>query len=564
MRIRTIKSANSMRLWSKAILLVTFLLLGVVLAGSPASENPEVLLIGIGDSLTHGTMDATNNITNTANGYLQHVAESLNQVLGVHLSQPFLSFAEEQIQPFLTPTNLAVDGADVFSIEGIEYFKRVGVDSSFLSRDLISENLFPALLSDKYDKVMYPINLWAGHPVSQIGAANWLILEGAPLTDANRAFIFFWVGNGDSSLAALGVGGSNPQFQPLPFEQISGEIKPLLRLLLGLGEAIGEVSFEPFTQQAIDRNLTEIDDFILQLIRVLVRMKIETAGASVERDWFLLTLPYYGSVGFLFDSEDLEFYLQKVNPAYSVPSTFARVAEPGQPITDPQKGDRVAFFTFGMMHALLTTGHTVEFVNQALEVDGQQRDGLVMSELEQQMIVSRIDQFNAAIKEVAAGLGPRFHVVDVGQFLNDVLTGQRQIEVDDHVFGRKWVRGGAFSFDGVHPSYTGQVFIANFVLEAINEIMGIDAPLLDLSPVFQTDPYIDQDLDGRAPGRDCPASGGTEILFLFKDPDDTNPNIQTTLPPDVWDRISDVFLEELLGNSAIRAEAKRRGIALPH
>lgn len=552
--------------------------MGALLASSPPSGSSagsnrekkakaltadEILLVGVGDSLTHGTIDATNNITNSAHVYLQLVADSLGQVENVLFSQPFFDFSEERIFPFRTPTNLAISGADIFSIEGVRYFKRVGAAESFLDPELLSDEILPAFLSTNYDKVMYPINLWAGRTVSQIGAANWLVRDGASLTEATRAFVVFWAGNNDSSLAALGAGGSNPQFQPIPFTQVSGELKPILSILLGLGEAIGAVSFEPYSQQSIDRNLTEIGDFVSQLTRVLFRMKTETESAGIERDWFVLTLPYYNAVGYVFDSEDLEFYLQKLDPTYAVPASFVRVAEPGEPITDPLKGDRISLLTFGLMYALLSSGHSVDFVNEVLEVDGEQNDGLVMSELEQGIIVARIDQYNAALKSVAAALGPSVHVVDVGQFLNDVLTGQIDVTVDNVTFGRKWSRGSAFGLDGVHPSYIGHAIIANFLIEGINAAKGIGAPEIDLSSVLQTDPYIDRDGDGWVPGPGYPPSGITELLFFFRDPDDNDANVQASLPVDVWDRISDVLLGELLSNAAIVAEAERRGIALP-
>ena len=73
------------------------------------------------------------------------------------------------------------------------------------------------------------------------------------------------------------------------------------------------------------------------------------------------------------------------------------MAAPGAPIDDFFKGDRVSLLTFGFMYALLGTGYSVDYVNQVLEVDGHQRDGLVLSEEEQCFIMSRIDRYNNAI-----------------------------------------------------------------------------------------------------------------------------------------------------------------------
>jgi hypothetical protein len=285
------------------------------------------------------------------------------------------------------------------------------------------------------------------------------------------------------------------------------------------------------------------------------------ASNGLERHILVPTLPYYSSIGYLMDSEDIEFYFRKINPAYSVPSSFKRVAPDGQPITDPLQGDRISLLTFGLMYALLDSGYSPSYVNGALEVNGQQRDGLVLSEAEQSQIRSRIDGFNATLRSVATSMGPNVHIVPAGEYLNDVLTGKTDIVINGKKFTRKWARGSSFSFDGVHPGYTGQALISNLILDKINSLLSIDAPLASLSSVLNTDPYIDHDNDGFTPGPDSPSSGIAELLFLFKDPDDTNPSIQVDLPPDVWSIIGRVILDEVTGRSvALKAEADRRGL----
>ncbi len=529
----------------------------------PLGEIPEVVVIAVGDSLSHGTMDATNNALNTLNAYLQKLVDSLAQELSLHFTQPLFDVEEKRIAPFLVPTNLGVDGADSFSIEGIEYYKRVGAEESYISEALLCDKWWPGHLEDTYDKVLYPINVLARQPVSQLDSAIWWIKQAEVTPGFKRVIGILWIGNNDSSLASLGAGGSNPEFLPLPFDQIKHELKPALRRLLHFGQAMGDLSFEPFTQAAIERNLTDLQDFIDQYMHIVNRLQTEMATSGVISDLFVLTLPYYNAVGYLMDSEDIEYYLKKLDPAYTVPPTFKRVAPPGEPIENPLQGDRISLLTFGMMYALMSSGYPVGYVNRILEVQGQQQDGLVLSEAEQQYIMSRIDAYNQAIKDTVASSLPAVHLVDIGQFLNDALTGEIPIVVDGHVLSRKWIRGSAFSFDGVHPGYTGQALLANFILEQMNQTMGINAPLYELSDLLASDPYVDRDGDGWAPGPSYEASGITELLFLFKDPDDGDPAMQVTLPPDVWDLISTVLLREILDLPKIRDEAKRLGVELP-
>jgi len=285
--------------------------------------------------------------------------------------------------------------------------------------------------------------------------------------------------------------------------------------------------------------LTALEDFTYQYNHLLIRLKTEGIRSSQQAALFLLTLPYYSSVGYLFDSEDLEYYLKKVNSAYTVPTTFRRVAEPGHAITDFVKGDRVSLFTFGFMYLLLHSGYPVDYVNQVLETGGRQNDGLVLSEEEQQYIMARIDGYNAAIKDRAAQYSPYAHIIDIGQYLNDTLTGKATVTVNNKIINRKWCRGGSFSLDGVHPGYTGHAMIANFVLEQMNELSGVSAPLYDLSEIMQHDPYVDNDGDGWVSGPQSGGTGLTELLFLFKDPDDSDATVQPEIPAAVWTRISD-------------------------
>lgn len=137
------------------------------------SENsqtsvPPILFFILGDSLAHGTMDATNNETNTLNAYVQLVADALECEIPLYFQQPFFDDDENRIEPFVVPTNLGVDGGDIFSLIGLEYYKRAGEEKSAFSRNLLADRFFPSRLKDKYDKVLYPINLLARKSVSQL------------------------------------------------------------------------------------------------------------------------------------------------------------------------------------------------------------------------------------------------------------------------------------------------------------------------------------------------------------------------------------------------------------
>jgi hypothetical protein len=528
-------------------------------ASAPRRLSPRhsgTLFIALSDSLGHGTMDAAINERNTRRAFVELVAERIAGQKPLFFSQPFFYDNGYRQYPFVIPTNLSVDGSDSFSLEGLDYYKRAGTHTSLVSSELLGDRLLPYRLEDKYDKVLYPLNVLDGAPVSQLDGALWLLNVAAPRRSMAEAAVLLWIGNNDSSSAALGYGGTNPVFQPIPLDQVAPELNPLLELLLRFGERTGLVSFEPYSPFALDRNLTSLDDFAQQYEHIVSRLLSENAS-GVPLKLFLCTLPYYSSVGYLIDSEDLEYYLGKFNPDYSVPPSFARAAPPGQPIVDPLRGDRISLLTFGFMVALLNSGYSVDHVNGILDNGGHQRDGLVLSEAEQQSIRERIDAYNDVIRSVAAAHGPEVHLVEIGNVLNDALAGRTEVIVAGRKVSRKWARGGAFSLDGVHPGYTGQAYVANHMLSQIAPALGITTTPYDLDPIALTDPYFDWDSDGWIPGPDYSPSGISKILFLLSDADDGDSGVGAELPENTWDLISDVLLRILLRIPEIRAEAAR-------
>ncbi len=530
--------------------------------GRVVSTGSSTTLVGIGDSLSHGTMDGTNNSVNTLHAYLQLVADSLDQVIPLTFSQPLFDEHQERIAPLRIPTNLGVDGADSFNVEGLAYYKRAGTSQSLPDDSLVCDAILPRRLDSKYDKVMYPINVLARQPVTVMDAARWLLERFAPASGGDRAIVVLWIGNNDSGGAALGGGGENPTYLPIPVEQIEPEVNRDLRLLLRVAQERGIFSSDSYVPPKIERFLTDASDFHAQYEYLLERLTSHPSFTAGKVDIFVLTLPYYSAVGYLFDSEDLEFYLRKLHPSYAVPPTFARVAKPDEPITEALRGDRVAILTFGFMYALLDSGYSVAYVNQVLEQDGVQRDDMVLSQAEQAFIMARIDSFNGSIRSLAA-MYPHVYVVDVGGFLNSALAGETQVEIGGKVLSRKWTRGCGFSLDGVHPGYTGQALVANFVLNRMNEVLGLKAPMHEAEQFLETDPYVDHDGDGWAPGPSYAAAGLTELLFLLTDPDDADGGVEASLPRNVWDLISDAMLEEVLGVPSIRRVVDELAIAAP-
>jgi len=512
-------------------------------------SNLRTLLIGVGNSLTQGTRDATNNKINTENAYLQLVYKKLKKVKPLKFSQPFLNEDGNRLKPFTIPTNLGVDGEDIFSVEGIEYAPRDGnADENYLTDEYLCDRLQPYLFADMHDKVLYPINLWAGQPVSQFDALIWRL--------NNRwrkpAWVIFWIGNNDAALASLGLGGKNPEYLPIPFRKIEHKLKPGVRWLLNYGEYHSVLSFAPYTPGIIQNNLTTPDDFLVQFNHLRKRLNNEANLRDVE--FFLPTFPYYPEVGYLFDRGDLSFYLGKQGYSFSN-GLFG-------------EKDRVSLLTFMCMYALLKSGAPDSDIDEILN-----DSSLVLSDdspgSEVDMIKDRIDYFNDIIDDAE---GSHVHIVDIGAELNDMITNGKWIEdavnpytgvPTDMWLYRNWGRGNGFSFDGVHLGYTVHGIIANEILGKMNSEFSLNARKYDLAEMLETDPYVDWDGDGWVRGPDYKASGRTKILFLFKDCQEGNYGdavIDSMSDQELWDIISDALLEEVVSIPLLKLQAERMGL----
>ena len=346
--------------------------------GPFAAFNHDYVLIGLGDSLTQGTMDATINSITTPKAFLQKVHESLAQVQDIELVQPLLTWPESAWRP--SPFRQILPSAALTSsaLRGLPMANGRGSGHNRSSSGCLCNGLLPGNFQDIYDKTLYPYNLLQGGPASQIDSAIWL-LNFMHRRHAGRAVCILWIGVNDAANAALASGYnlSNPAYIALPFPLIENVLTPGAAALLRLGQGIGAVSFEPYTLAAIERNLTDPVDFAAQYEHVLARIEGGAAGLYETTDLFVCTL-YDIWAAYLLDSNDLEFYLCKLDPQYTVPSTFARAAATGAPATDAPRGDRIGLLTFLCMYTLLSTGADSQTVNQILEVDGVQNDGLVV------------------------------------------------------------------------------------------------------------------------------------------------------------------------------------------
>ena len=99
---------------------------------------------------------------------------------------------------------------------------------------------------------------------------------------------------------------------------------------------------------------------------------------------------------------------------------------------------------------------------------------LSLSEI--QRIKDYTTSYNATIKSVANEY--QLAHVDVNKRLNELKAG---ITVSGISFNSELVTGGAFSFDGVHPSTRGYAILANDFIDAINRKYNANIPKVDVA-----------------------------------------------------------------------------------
>ncbi|MGJ1433510.1 G-D-S-L family lipolytic protein [Sphingobacterium spiritivorum] len=103
-------------------------------------------------------------------------------------------------------------------------------------------------------------------------------------------------------------------------------------------------------------------------------------------------------------------------------------------------------------------------------------DNFVLDEAEAAQVVTRINEFNAAIKSIATAKG--LAVADVNAFLTSVKNG---IRINGLAVSNKFITGNAFSLDGIHLTPIGNAIVANVFIDAINSKYGSSVSKVDVS-----------------------------------------------------------------------------------
>jgi len=105
-------------------------------------------------------------------------------------------------------------------------------------------------------------------------------------------------------------------------------------------------------------------------------------------------------------------------------------------------------------------------------------DDVVLSKGEVATIQNFVTAYNQIIAKAASDKGAA--LVDMNANLKDLAANG--IAVGGITFTSKFLTGGIFSYDGVHPTAFGYAYVANFFIDSINRQFGGGIPEVDLYP----------------------------------------------------------------------------------
>ena len=162
------------------------------------------------------------------------------------------------------------------------------------------------------------------------------------------------------------------------------------------------------------------------------------------------TIKFSAGANYLLIEDDELTQLQNPqNPAQPLPNYRQLVA--GELLTLTTPTDSIKCAGFGILKPM-----PGQFVLRQSEID---------------KINDAVAGYNAIIKNIATARGLAY--VDANAKLKEVETG---LKFNGTNFTTEFARGGAFSFDGVHPTTRGYVIIANTFIEAINNTFNANVP----------------------------------------------------------------------------------------
>ena len=111
-------------------------------------------------------------------------------------------------------------------------------------------------------------------------------------------------------------------------------------------------------------------------------------------------------------------------------------------------------------------------------------DAGVLTAAEVTQVQAQVNAYNSVIAAQVAAVGGT--LVDVNALFTSLKTG---ITINGYTATTNFL-GGLFSLDGIHPTNTGYVLLANKFIDAMNSSLGNSIPDVDVATVAASDPLF--------------------------------------------------------------------------
>jgi lysophospholipase L1-like esterase len=161
-------------------------------------------------------------------------------------------------------------------------------------------------------------------------------------------------------------------------------------------------------------------------------------------------------------------------------------------------------------------------------------DSVVLSAAEVATIRARVAGFNAIIRSTAQANNAA--LFDAEAVLRQAAT--TGINIGGVTYSSRFLTGGIFSYDGVHPTDLGYAYIANQFIEAINEKFGAGIPPVNLYPFIFGPPAF--------PTGASPAGGDFDVA-------------QIVLTEEAWQSLRSVVDADKADKPVSKPPRRRRG-----
>ncbi len=350
---------------------------------------------------------------------------------------------------------------------GIEDFQQPLVSMPGIPPVLILEHLVPnPVIVRSSDTPGMPINAELPRPYNNMGVPGANLYD---LLNTTGDIMNLLAGNTDNVMHDLILrDGVHTQL-----EQAIGLHPTFATMWIGANDILGAAVYATPVEGV---TMTPVDTFAAMYPQALGAL-IEYTGADVV----VITIPYPTVIPFV----------TTIKPYITLPDgTHVPLIGSNGPLTED------CYVTLGASQLLAQgigipaeLGGTGQPLPEDLQlVGGQVVPGVVLRPEEVQAINERVDAFNQVIADTAAAMGA--HVLDINPFLERVKNGF--FIYGGFQLSTKFLLGGVFSYDGVHPQKVGYALVANEVINLINEAYRADIPQVNLYEILVADAYDEE------------------------------------------------------------------------